>query len=339
MNKKKAGARVQAVAPVAPVQDSAAGPGGGSEIVELGNDELSSIIDEVSIEEKLKEWVSRENTEAQIVRTYLYKYENPVTGDHKVLCDRIDGDIPDPHSVGVQFGSGRYIMIVTIPGSESVKARARGLRFRLHARYDDLRKRFDSGAASAPAIMGGVAAPASGGLRDGIELVKTVVDMIVPLLATKQAAAPDMSRVLEGQYDMMQSVLKKSLSNSQELIGEIQRAKFENGGGVELESEPDFLSKIMPLVEKFLPVLMGGGAGANATAAAIRALPEFGKITRDTHELRRVVEWLDRSQGKAKTDAVLNALRVRRPGADNGRVAVRVPVNGKIKVAAGGVRG
>lgn len=310
--------KVSGRAPVAPV--SSGPPGSVSDFAEVAQDEIAGLVDEVSIESKLKEWAARENPESLVVRTYVYKYDNPSTGDNKVLCDRIDADIPDPHQVGIMYGAGRYMMIVAIPAGAQQAKNVRGLRFRLHARYDELRKNAAGGGVPAP--MFAPAAPAQSSLAEGIAVVRSVLEMLKPILETKAIAAPaapDVSKLLEGQYDMMAGVLRKSLDHSQELIAEVNKAKLENGPVTADGDEPDFLSKVMPLIEKFLPLILGGGGAAATTAAAIRAIPEVNKVIADRAELGRVVLWLDKTQGKEKTDRILAALKVRRPG-NNGRV-------------------
>lgn len=302
------------------------------DLVELDESDLGAVVNEIGIETKLRQWAERENVEALTVRTYVYKYENPTSGDIKVLCDRIDEDIPDPHSIGLLYGAGRYMMIVSIPQGGNQSSKAKGLRFRLHARYDELRDKAKAGQLQDPAA-GAAAVPVVSGsgssLKDGIEMVRVVVDMLRPLLETKQAAAPDMSRVLEGQYDMVQRIMQKSLSQSQDLIAEVNRAKLDSAGGDAVEDrEPDFIEKIGPLLDRFLPVLLGGGPGGAATAAAVKSLPEFAQVVSNARELGRVVAYLDKSQGREKTDKLLAALRVRRPV--NGR-AKMYPA----KVAAG----
>lgn len=304
------------------------------ELVELDQDDLGPIVNEIGIEEKLRQWAERENVEALTVRTYVYKYENPTSGDIKVLCDRIDEDIPDPHTVGLLYGSGRYMMIVSIPQGGTQQSKAKGLRFRLHPRYDELRAKAAAGQLPVPgaAAVAPAAAPVSAGssLKEGIEIVRGVVDMLRPLLESKAAAAPDMSHILEGQYDMVSRILSKSMSQSQDLIAEVNRAKLESAGGEDVEDhEPDFIEKIGPLLDRFLPLLLGGGPSGAATAAAVKALPEFANVVGNAHELARVVAYLDKTRGREKTDKILQALRVRRPM--NGRVR-RVPAP---KVAAG----
>jgi len=289
------------------------------DVAEVDPVELAGLQDQIDVESKFREWAARENPECLTIRTYVYKYENATTGDLKVQCDRIDGeDIPDPHQVGLLYGSGRYLMIVSIPDGTGQQKKMRALRFRLHSRYDEMLK----SRVAAVAVSAVPAAPAVNGLRDGIDLIKSVVEVLKPLLDTRQASGPDVSKLLEGNYNMMAGVLSRSLASSQELIDQVNRAKIENAPQSVEPDEPDFLVKIMPLVEKFLPLILGGGAGAAGTAAVIRGIPEVAKVVNNAGELRRVVSWLDGRIGAEKCNTVLKALKVRRP--NNGKV-VSVP--------------
>ena len=296
-----------------------------SDVEELEGVELGNVLDEIGIEARLAEWAALVNPECLTIRTYVYKYEHPTTGDHKVLCDRIDSEIPDPHSIGLMYGAGRYMMIVSVPvGSTQPKA-GKGLRFRLHARYDELMAQSKQGQLPgdvAPATAAPAATPQSS-MKDGIEMVRVVVDMLKPLLESRAAAtpaAPDMSHLLESQYSMMSSVLKKSLHDSQDLIAQVNQARLEGGVGADDDEEPDFIAKVMPLLDQFLPAMMGGGATAKVTADAVRALPEFAQLMQNAQELRRVVAWLDETQGQKKTNKILNVLKVGRPGT-NGKAS------------------
>lgn len=294
-------------------------PAGGSmvgDVAEVADSELVGLLDEVGIEARIKEWAARENPECLTVRTYIYKYDNPSSGDLKVLCDRIDEEIPDPHSVGLMYGAGRYMMIVSIPNGANQEKKMRGLRFRLHARYDELRKGAAAAPVAVPAAVPAVSVSPAAAMSEGLGMVAKVIELLTPILAAKQAAAPaapDMSKILEGQYDMMSGILRKSLADSQELIGEVHKARLEGSSDPEAE-EPDFITKAMPLIQQFLPLILKGGGAAEATAAAVRGIPEVAKIVADRHELGRVVAWLDKSQGVEKTDRILGALKVRRPG-------------------------
>lgn len=305
MNKKKA------VAPPVPAV---------GDVSEVAADELSVLIDDMSIESKLKEWAARENPECLTVRTYIYKYDNPTTGDNKVLCDRVDEDIPDPHQVGMMYGSGRYMMIVAIPDGTQQQKKVKGLRFRLHARYDELRKNAGS-VVSMGAPPAAVPVPVNS-MRDGLEMVKAVVEILRPMIDNRPAAAvsagPDITKILESNYEMMAGMMRRSLTDSQQMIQEVHKAKLESGGDP-VNDEPDFLARVMPLVQQFLPLILGGGGTAATTAAIVRSIPEVKKVIGDRGELVRVVSWLDKSQGKEKTDRILAALRVRRPGG-NGKL-------------------
>lgn len=313
------------------------------DVSEVSAEELAKS-DGVEIDRQLREWVSRENPESLTVLTYVYRYDNPTTGESKQLCDRVEGDIPDPHTIGQTYGSGRYMLMVSIPQGVNQDRAVKALRFRLHPRYDDMRRAATAAAAGAsgavPAALPVAAVAPASGLREGLEVVGMVLNMLRPLLESQRPAVPDMSKLLEGQYDMMASVLKRSLADSQELIGEVQRARLEGqpreeDGG----EESGFMDRIMPLVDRFLPVLLGGGAAGKAAAAAVSAMPEVKRVMENTGELRRVVTWLDKRQGREKTDRVLAALRVRRPH-NGASVRARVPAGvPALSAAAAGRRG
>lgn len=310
-------------------QGTAAGKETVSEIVEVDGEEIAA--EGIEAERALREWVARENPESLTVLSYVYKYDSPTTGDNKVLCDRIEGEIPDPHTIGCQYGGGRYLLIVSIPRGQNQDRKVRGLRFRLHARYDELKRTSQSGQwagqSAAPAVpaVPAVVSPLSG-LKESMEIVRSVVEIIRPLLDAKAqsaAAVPDVGKLLEGQYELLRGVMKKSLEDTQELIGEVNRARLE-GGNVECVEE-DTLDRWLPWIERFLPLVLGGGPQGKAAAAVVGSLPEVRRVVSDAGQLRRVVAWMDESIGREKTDRVLGALKVKRPPDLKSRTNKSVP--------------
>jgi len=307
------------------------------DVGEVSADELVSLADEVGIEKRLREWADRENPERLQVLTYVYKYDNPTTGDLKVLCDRLEEEIPDPHAIGLQYGSGRYMVMVSIPNGTTQERKVKGLRFRLHARYDELRKAAAGGGGASPVPLAVAVAPQAS-LREGVEIVRSVVEMLAPLIAAQRSSSPDVSKILESSYDMTQAILRKSVENSQHLINQVQEARLAQNPADDRDEEPDFLGRVMPLLEQFLPVLLGGGAQAKTTAAMVRSLPQFSKVISNKDEMSRIVAWLDKMHGREKCDRLLSALRVNRPRVNGRSTAPAAAPVARVAVA-GAARG
>lgn len=315
-------------------------------VQEVPDSELEGLFDEADISRKLRDWVARENPEQVSYLTYLYKYDHPTTGDAKVLCTRYDNEIPDPHEIGLAFGSGRYLVMVNIPETAETTKKIRALRVRLGTHYDTLKKQAEAGlipgfqppGAMAPGAMAyppaALARGGMGGVSEGLELVERVLGMFLPLIAAQQSTRPDMSAMMQEQYGMISGVLKRSLADQQELARDVIRARVEAGKDEdedEDEGEGTMLERILPLIEKFVPLLTTPGPQASATAAMVRSVPQFAEVLKDRGELVRIIKYLDMTQGQAKTDAVLRSLKVARPGKAspsrarrNGRTHARV---------------
>lgn len=289
--------------------------------------ELVGLVDELDIARKLEQWAIRENPENQSYLTYLYKFDHPSTGDAKVLCTRYENEIPDPHNIGIQFGSGRYLVLVSIPATPSHDSKVKALRVRLGPQYDSLKKQAEAGMLPGAPVPGAhapgsspyvMAAQAQGvnNLSQGLELVERVMGMILPLVAAQQSSKPDMSAVMRGQYDLVSSMMKRSLMDQQDMAKEVIRARIESGSTEDEDEdrEQSMLEKLLPLIEKFLPMITAGGVQGQTTAAMVRQLPQFAEVVGNRAELLRIINYLDTTQGPEQTDALLKALKIARPG-------------------------
>lgn len=310
----------------------------------LDTDEIREETDftgEVTFDRKLRDWLSKENYENLSATVTLYKFDNPATGTEKAQCGQWSNEIPDSHTIGLTYGSGRYLVLVTTPeGAKQAKA-IKGYRFRLHTYYDELRRQAiaagsmpllpgASGSAAYSAPAGIRPGPAGGSLEGGLSLVREVLGIIMPILEVRGRGAAPVDDMLMGQYSAMSKMLNKNLMDNHQMLLEMKRNEVLGADPagideVDDEEKPSIIEQLSPLIQKFLPLLLGNTPAAAATAATVRAIPDFKRIMGNPGEVGRIVAYLDNAIGKDKTDIVLRRLKVNRPGSAGPRPAAPGP--------------
>jgi len=291
---------------------------------------------DVTFDRRAADWLAQENYERLTAKVSLYKFDHPTTGEAKALVDTWENEIPEQHEVGLAHGSGRYLLLVTFPQGEKQTRGIRGWRFRLHANYDALRaEHLRAQAAINPQAPGlvygarGPMGPQSDPLTQGLDAVAKLVGVLAPLLVAQKGggSAPDMQGML-AMYKGMGDIMKASARENVEFFADMQRqvlglpAPQPEGEDVK---EEGVLEKLMPLLAEWVPVMLGQGPKAQATAATVRALPLFKQVVKSKGEVARIVQYLDGAYGPAQTDTLLARLHVSRPQANNAAAAVAVP--------------
>ena len=318
-----------------PASVSGSPPPGPDDLAELSEAEAQEYSE--TLDEKLKGWVAASRYENTQATCTLYKFDNPATGEDKSQCGQWVDEIPDAHSVGMTYGPGRYLLLVTLPrtrtGDRPGPRAIKGYRFRIHPYYEELRRRAMwgdpspfSGPGPRPHVPGAMAPPPGpdASISAGLSMVREVLAIVSPLLKRQDnGGGLDYPALMMRNYDLMNTVMRKNLLESQSLIADGLRAKMEGGamdggeGGtatVEEAAEPSILEQIIPLLDKFVPIILGRGPQAVVASQAVRALPQFQKVTKDKGEFQKIVAHLDKAIGKGKVDGLLKRLKLSRPG-------------------------
>jgi hypothetical protein len=242
----------------------------------------------------------------------LFKYD-PIIKQKQYVCDSRTNEMLSQHDIGMSFGGGEYRYLVTFD-DEKIKAKA--FKINLHKCYDEYREK------------AGLVSPGGNGhggngksnLAETIEIMKTIFEMIKPLFP-QQSAAPALAPSTEifNAYGMMKDILRKNLNENMDLINEVIRGRIDGQGrGGEMETEveeaqPDIVDRILPLIEKFAPMIMGNNLQSKITVEAVKALPEFKNLMKNAGDLKNVVDAVEKKIGKAETDKILTKLKVSRP--------------------------
>jgi hypothetical protein len=290
----------------------------------------------------LSEWIEKENfTNDESIAT-LYKHDNPKGGREKVQVWEWHNEIPSAHSIGLQFGSGRYTILFKIPKKKAI----RGYTFRLSEYYDEMRRAQNSPVSQLPGAMppyypvtgGKTHATENNGLEASLNVIERIFSgMVMPMMArinqpaVAPAQLPDFSGMAMQNYQNMMTLAK---TNALEMarMGRMLTDKTINdsiaGETDDMDTQddpsrpPTILEQIMPLVNQFLPMLLNNNPAASAAVNVVKQMPQYKELAANPAQLAEVVNYLDKSKGKAATTKILKKLNIPRPGESRTNAAV-----------------
>ena len=248
---------------------------------------------------------------------YLYKYDHPVKGNQKTFIDKIFGEPPEQDDIGKQYGSGRYLMIMIIPARQGSKEpTTKTYRFRLHQHFDEYAfKRVGNAAPSQNVIQ----LPPGNSLNDTLSVLERLVTVFSPLIIPLIARPKDenVQQILSQTYESVNNLLKNSLQDNFRFIREIR----ENISGKEDEEmstmveeptqQPSILNQILPILNEWLPKLLGGGIQGEAVSQVVKMTPQFRAVLDNKRELQSIINYLVKKEGVERTNKVLNALGIK----------------------------
>lgn len=292
---------------------------------ERENEDLSTVEEfqdgdlnfEPSFTQKITEFLQKAALDVQPV-FYLYKYENYMNGEAKALIQKYkDCDPPDEDDIGRAFGSGRYLLCMAVPPSgNSKKGAMRAYRFRVHPHYDTIRNA-NSFVAPYPIDHRPAAVQTTGSssLIEAVTILERLMLAMAPMMNREQN--PDMQAMLLQNFNTTNSILKRQMLDNVDLLTDYQRkiadVQGENmGTATEELPGPSIVEQIAPLLNEWLPRLLGGGAQAKAVQQVVKMSPQFSQIIKDRGKFKQLVSYLDKTRGKEETEKVLLALKLKR---------------------------
>lgn len=298
-----------------------------SDVNDYSEVESSELEELNSFDQQLQEWIDIESAGVS-PKVYLYRFDNFNSGNEKSLVYKYEGmDIPDAHDVGLQFGSGRYLILATIPAKKGEKSKVKGFRFKINTSYDSMRLSGGNTPNLNPLPIYNSIPQNNGknnGLNEGLTVIKDVMALFMPLItlslqkSNNTQQLPDLSGFMMKQYSTMSEVMKHNLIESSKTIAEAQRYRLENIGNddstdeSESEESGSMIEKMLPLIEQFLPLLVGNNPAASATIATVKKLPEFKKVVQNKGEINKLIAYLDQKEGKEVTDTLLKKFKISR---------------------------
>jgi hypothetical protein len=292
------------------------------EIPENENQDIIEELDEkdiivnLSYVDRINDFMQRNDLLESGPVYYLYKFDNAQSGEGKSFLSKFtDTDPPDEDFIGKTFGSGRYMIVVAIPVCDKApKGFMRAYRIKIHPYYDTLKKEIAAPPAAAPTF---IQAPGAS-LTETIEVLKTLITAIAPLMAQKQES-PDFSTMLFRNYEITSKVLEKNMLENVKNQSELQRKMLSMGNGEEMgnatqtdEEEPGLIEQLKPMIMEWLPTLIGNNTQAKAVQQMVKAAPQFKQIVTNKKDFKTLVAYLDQEKGKEITDKILFNLKLKR---------------------------
>lgn len=295
---------------------------------------------DLEVEERLADWLEINRIENSTPVATLYKLIGD-TGEQREQADYFRGVIPSRHEIGLEYGPGRYILIIrNTTGQKGAKSTS--IRFRLHESYTEKSLKFKRERAEKERLALGQpnavqsALPATTGKESLIEaftLVRSMqadtLAMFKPILeriltpATSPLAIPAPKSPFE-DYALSRQIMKDSLKESMAMINQMQKVMIEshNSGNNGFDEEEDtqrpedpkqsMFDKIIALAEPFINILAQNNMAAKMAAAGIKAAPQFKEVIKDAGLARRIITYVEQKEGPQRAGIALKNLGIAR---------------------------
>lgn len=269
-----------------------------------------------TVDQEFKNWLEENNyLDSGFIAT-LYKYDSPLGGVQKSICGQWGDTIPGEHEIGLTYGSGRYIMLCRVIDQEG-KNRIVSRKFRIHGHYDKLAANSEKvnpattySGANFPIIQN-----AGNNLNQTISLMREIFAMISPLI--NKQTDPNISGLLAETYKTVNHTMRESMLDNAQLYNDMVRKMGDMETIVETNEEvssvQNIINTVAPLVEKFLPLILGKGPQSRMTIQGLKSLPEYSKIVNNENALRGLVSYIEKEKGKDIAGALLKKLKISLP--------------------------
>lgn len=263
---------------------------------------------------------------------FLSKYDNYGSGEQKAFVAKFeDCEPPDEALIGSKYGSGRYILTCQIPAAGARKTPlVRIYRFRVSPAFAR-----SEGDRLPAAIAAQLPAPVSAenGMMQAFAMLERFVALLLPLF--NRPRDENVLGILNQNYSAVNDLMKKQMADNMKMLNEYQRTMASLGEGGDGEDmgtateeraeTPSIIEQFGPLIQQWIPLLLGSGPKAAAAGALVNSVPQVQEVLKDKLQLRKIIAYLDQSQGPDKTDRILSALKIARQGKRPAAVQVQQP--------------
>jgi hypothetical protein len=244
----------------------------------------------------------------------LYKYDS-MARSRQYQVTQARNSMMTSHEVGMKYGSGDYRYVVTFDNPE---LHIPPFYLVLHTSYDEMRA--ESGKAALPD-------PRSlqqnrNTLPDTIDLMEKLAGVFLkmqPAQAVQQNPMAGMAQFSETMNMVLQKQFLQQMSLQKQLMeaGLVKPAAQLPAAPAEPEPEEQgFMEKLapfMPLIEKMVGVILGGGPMAGVAVETAKTIPQIAEMLNDKGKLMEAVAELDQKFGPEETDKILKQFGKKRP--------------------------
>lgn len=283
-----------------------------STIEEFGDDKVTI---PPSISARISSFLQRIDLDDSTATFYLHKYENYLSGESKAFIDKFeDCDPPDEYLIGKKYGSGRYLLTLVIPPVRGKhQGHTRVYRFRVHPSFD---KGINDNRVMNYPVHLQQSSPGSEGINQAFQLLERMMSVFMPIL--NRPKDENVLDILNQNYRSVNEIMQRQMLDNVEMISRYQKNIADIGSEetmktteTEEESEtPSIIEQFYPLIQQWIPILLGGGAQAKAASTIAQQVPQIQQVLRDKVQLRRIIQYLDNTHGVEKTNKILSALRI-----------------------------
>jgi len=281
-------------------------------------EEVQDFRDANNIDSILRAYIAQENLDETAYRASLYRYDK-INKQKQILVDSTVGCVLCPHDIGMSMGSGEYRYVITWPNKIGPNGMAyiKAFRINIGTEYDQRRA-----LTNPPPLpgFGGPVTPPQNPVEAALQLVGALVQMngLMKGPATPHEESPAQ---LAASHLQFQAVMQQTSMQYVEFMREMRKrmlaidaTDYDDDDDDEIDKGDDELVKtIKELAVTFLPKILGNGPGAKLTAAAVRNMPQFKKITKNPVTAAHLLTELEKDFGKEKVDAVCERLKIKRP--------------------------
>jgi hypothetical protein len=280
-------------------------------------EEIDDFRDANNIDSILQEYIAKENLDETAYRASLYRYDK-VNKQKQILVDSTVGCVLSPHDIGMSMGSGEYRYVITWPNKRGPTGLAYIKAFRINIGPEYDAKRALTNPPPLPGF-GGPVTPPQNPVEAALQLVGALVQMN-GMMRGPGAAAVESPAQMAASHLQFQEVMQQTSMQYVEFMRTMRKQMLAINDVDDYEDEEEdepgddeLVKTIKELAVTFLPKLLGNGPGAKITAAAVRSMPQFKKITKNPVTAAHLLAELEKDFGKEKVDAVCERLKIKRP--------------------------
>lgn len=238
----------------------------------------------------------------------LYKFEHPKHGSRKEFCGQFEDETPSLEEIGNRYGGGRYSLYVVIyMDDERRNKKVKSYKFRISDYFNKSGDRIQ-------------APQQQNNISDTLEVFKSLVAVISPLISKNDNS-------FASNQTLINTVLRDSAKNQLEMMKEFRQeikqikddSDFNNVDEGDSYDEPEedknemtgILSIVEPLLEKYLPLLLGNGPSSKIAIETVKNLPAFKTVTENSDELSALVEYIAGKEGKEAAKKLIKNLKIK----------------------------
>lgn len=289
------------------------------------NDDFNLLSDDLpaGADVELKNYLEKNELLNKSYQVAVYKFEDDQSAN-KTFCKSYANQVPGEHEIGLQFGGGRYYVILQVL-DEDGKRRGTTRTVLIHRNYDKLMNSTDASLGAMfpvmPAISGGNGG--GGDMQNALVLMRTMMSMFMPLV--QQMNQPQKNTEPKAYTEMMVENMR-AMNEAQKQIF-LDNTQFWNDKSREagelsevFENEEETsgimgtVNMILPILEKVLTATIGKPPEqTRATVDMVKGIPGYAKMIKDKKTIKRLLTYITEKHGADVAKQVLKEFGIKKP--------------------------